>query len=110
MLLVLLLLIVIGVVTNVFMDKKNGKGDEGASTALISGPWDPEETRLHDIKSVLSWVSEPLSFIEQVSHQACALDWLVHQDTLLLQSVNNPDLLQCVSATRTKKCLPLTSF
>jgi hypothetical protein len=39
---ILLLFIVIGVVTDVFMDKKNNKGDKDASrTAVSSSTWDP---------------------------------------------------------------------
>jgi hypothetical protein len=70
MLFLLLLLIVIGQVTDVFIDKKNDKGDDNAFTAVNSGPWDPY-THLYKMKSAISWVSEPLNFMELVSHQAC---------------------------------------
>jgi hypothetical protein len=89
---VLLLLVLIGVVTDVFMDKKNDMGDEDAATAVSSSTWDPK-TRLYEIKSALSRVSDPSRFLEPVSHQTRALDWLVYQDTVL-QSVDDSNLLQ----------------
>jgi hypothetical protein len=87
----LLLLIVIGVATNVFMDKKNDKVDKDALTLVSSSTLD-SKTCLYEIKSMLSQVSDPLSFLGLVYHQACALEWLFFQDTIL-QSMDGPNLL-----------------
>ncbi len=80
MLSIFLLLIVIGVVNNVFMDKKNDKGDEDVLAAVSSSTWDPE-TCLYGIKSLLSYqrfchVANDTSF-RSASNTSCFLHSLL---------------------------------
>jgi hypothetical protein len=76
----------------IFVMRSKTNGSEDNEVTSGADDWDLE-TRAYELKSMLSKVSAPSSFLDSVSPQARALDWLVYEDTLLA-SADDDNLFQ----------------
>ena len=68
------------------------RDDRRSGSDVANREWD-SEARLTEMRTAFEQVSSPLDFLNPLSAQSQALDWLVYKDTLL-KSITDPNLFQ----------------